>query len=143
MLEGLGADEAHGGPEHAGDLGIVAARMGGACLRIGDRMPGHDQRVQLSQQREGGPVLLASRFAAHARDGEPALGLEPDLAHGVLDQARGLELLEPQLGVLANRVADRDDLLALAVDGLADCALHVIACGHGGSCRVVDRGGRA
>src|SRR5439155_9324949 len=96
-----------------------AARMGGACLRIGDRVPGHDQRVQLSQQREGGPVLLAPRLAAYARDGEPTLGLESDLAHGVLDQARGLELLEPQLGVLANRVADRADLPALAVECLA------------------------
>src|SRR5262249_53924524 len=53
-----------------------------------------------------------------------------DLAHGLLDQLRGLELLEAELRALADRLPDRDDLLALAVDGVADCALDVVECGH-------------
>src|SRR5262245_36632428 len=130
VLKGLGAYETHGCAQHARHLRVVTAGMSRARLRVGDRMSGHHQPVELAQEREGRPVGFATRLAAHARDGEPALGSEPDLAHGLLDQLRGLELLEAELGTLPDRFTEGDDLLALPVDGLADRALDVVECGH-------------
>jgi len=130
VVEGLGAHQPHGRAQHARDLGIVTTGMGRARLRIGHGMPRDDEPVQLAQEGEGGPLALAPCLGAHAGDGQAALRREPDVAHGLFDQLRGLELLEAELRVLADRFADGDDLLALAVDGLADCALDVVECGH-------------
>ena len=140
VFEGLRPDEPHGGPQEPGDLGVVAAGMSRARRGIRDRVSCHHQPVELAQQREGRTVRLAACHATHAGEGKPTLGLEPDLPHGLLDKPRGLELFEAQLRVLPDRLADLDDLLALAVDGLADGAFDVITGGHGGSCRVVGLG---
>src|SRR5215470_10432617 len=118
------------GPQHARHLRVVAAGVRRARLRICHRMPGHHEPVELAQQREGGAVRLSARLAAYAGDGESALGPETDLPHGLLDQLRGLELLEAELGAFPDRLADGDDLLAVPIDGLADCALDVVQCGH-------------
>ena len=60
--------------------------------------------------------------AASARtpvSGEAAPRLQAELAEGLLGQPRGLELLEAQLGLAADALAEADDALGVAVDRLA------------------------
>ena len=94
-------------------------------------MPGHDQPVELAEQREGRAVLGALGLGPHAGDGQPALRLQPELVQGLLDEPRGLELLEAQLRIAADVLAERDDALAIAVDGLATARFTSSRDGHG------------
>ena len=120
VLEGARLEQAHRGAEQPRDLRVVAARVRGARLRIGHRMAGHHQAVELAEQGEGRAVLGARRLGAHAGQGQPAARLEAELAEGLLDQPRGLELLEAELGLAPDALAERDDALRVAVDGGAD-----------------------
>jgi hypothetical protein len=133
VSQGLGIEEAHGGTEQPRHLGIVAAGMSGAALRVRHRMPGHHEPVQLAEQREGGPFLGAARLRADAGDGETGLGRQAEPSQGFLHQTRRLELLEAELRVAPDGLAQPDDRVGAAVDGLADLVLEPDGVGHDGS----------
>src|SRR3989442_983366 len=65
-------------------------------------------------------------------EGEAGLRLEPEPGEGLLDQPRGLDLLEAQLGMLPDPLAEPDDLLGAAVDGGVHALLQLVL-RHGGS----------
>jgi hypothetical protein len=133
MLEGARLAEPHRGAQEAGHLGVVAAGVSGPGLRIRDRMPGHHQPVQLPQQREGRAVLGAPRLGPYPGDREAGPRLEPQLPEGLLGQPRGLELLEAQLGLAPDALADADDALGVAVDGRAHRVLECLSCRRHGA----------
>ena len=67
MVEGPGAEQPHRGAQQSRDLGVVPAGVRRAGLRIGDRVAGHDQPVQLAEEGEGRSVLDAPRFRPDPR----------------------------------------------------------------------------
>src|SRR6266851_5626037 len=73
--------------------------------------PRHHEAVQLPQQREGRAVLDPRDLGPHAGEREAAPRLEPELAERLLGQPRGLELLEAELGLAADALAEPDDAL--------------------------------
>src|SRR6266850_384822 len=130
MVSGLRIQEAHGRAEHAGDLRVVTARVGGARSRVAFRMAGHDERVELAEHGERRPVAAAAAgVGPHTRQREPGPRDQPELLERVLDEPGGLDLLEPELGVAPDLLAEPDDLLAATVDGLVDPLLQ-LALGH-------------
>src|SRR6185295_2351936 len=97
-------------PRH---LGVVAAGVRRARLRVRDRVPRHYQAVELSQQREGRAVLGTRDLGPHAGEREAAARLEPELGERLLGQPRGLEFLEAELGLPADALAQADDALGV------------------------------
>ncbi len=110
----------------------MAAGVRGSRLRIRDRVAGHHQAVQLAQQREGRTVLGARRLRAHPGQREAAARLEPELAERLLGQPGGLELLEAELGLAPDALAQGDDALGVTIDGGADRLLEAGLGLHGG-----------
>src|SRR6266436_2163796 len=81
----------------------------------------------LTEQREGRPVARPSRrLRAHAREREAGPRLEPESGEGLLDQPRRLDLLEAQLRMLADPLAEPDDLLGAPVDGGVHALLQLV-----------------
>ena len=70
-----GADgvEAHRGPEHAGDLRVVAAAMRGAGMRIGERVVGGAQAVELADDGDARAGGSAGDAALDPGEGEAGL----------------------------------------------------------------------
>ena len=131
VVEGLGVEQAHGRPEQPGHLCVVAAGVRGTGLRVGDRVAGDDEGVELAEQREGGTVTAAAgHVGPDPGERQTALGRQAQTPHRLLDQAGGLHFLEAELGVPADRFAETDDLLGALVDGLMNTLLQ-LGFGHG------------
>src|SRR5436309_1688005 len=130
---------------HQDDLRRVArvhARVRRARARVALRMARHDQRVQLAEHGERRPVAApATGVGPHTGQREARPRDQSELLERVLDEPGRLDLLEPELGVAPDLLAQPDDLLAAAVDGLVDPLLQ-LALGHG-VLSVVTRCGRA
>ena len=77
-----GADgvEAHRGAEHAGDLRVVAAAVRGAGMRIGERMVGGAQAVELADDGDGAARRSAGDAALDPGQREAGLRLRPSAA---------------------------------------------------------------
>ena len=54
------ADQPHRDAEHAGDLGVVAAAVRGAGVRVGERVVGGAQAVELADEGEARARRLAA-----------------------------------------------------------------------------------
>src|SRR5438552_812924 len=120
-------EQSRRGAHQRGHLRIVAAGVGGAGGGIAVGMPGVDEGDELTEQRERRPVARPSRrLRAHAREREAGLRLEPDSGEGLLDQPRRLDLLEAQLRMLADPLAEPDDLLGAPVDGGVHALLQLV-----------------
>src|SRR5439155_21223558 len=131
MVGGLRIQQAHRRAEHAGDLRVVAARVRRARARVALRMARHDQRVQLAEHGERRPVAAtATGVGPHTGQREARPRDQSELLERVLDEPGRLDLLEPELGVAPELLAQPDDLLAATVDGLVDPLLQ-LALGHG------------
>ena len=61
-----GGAEADRGAEHAGDLRVVAAGVGGAGVRVGERMVGGAQRIELGDDGDARAAGLAGEAALDA-----------------------------------------------------------------------------
>ena len=128
MSGGPCVHQSHGRAQQAGDLGIVATRVGGTRRWISVGMSDDDERVELAEEGERGPVAGApGQIRAHAGDGEAAPRRETELAQRLLDEPRGLELLEAELGMPADLLPEADDLVPPPVDRLPDVALEVVS----------------
>ena len=83
--------QTHRDAEHAGDLGVVAAAMGGAGMRVGERVVGGAQAVEFAEEREA-----RARASCRARrpltpvSGEAGLRLEAQIAHRSATSGGGL-----------------------------------------------------
>ena len=125
-----GIHQAHRAAQEPRHLGVVATRVSGAGLGIGFGMAGHDERVELAEQRERGPrARAAPQVGAYPGDGEAGLGLESQRAQHLFGELRRLELLEAQLGVAANLLAQLHDLVAPPIDRLPHPPLELVP-GH-------------
>ncbi len=117
MVEGARLQQAHRGAEHARDLRVVPAGVRGARLWVGDGMPHHHEAVELAEERDRRAVPGPPRHVgADPGEGEPGPWHEPHALEGLGDQLGGLELLEPELRLPPDRLAERDDLLPAPVD---------------------------
>src|SRR5438034_107562 len=131
MVGGLRIQQAYRRAEHAGDLRVVAAGVRRARARVALRMARHDQRVQLAEHGERRPVAApATGVGPHTGQREARPRDQSELLERVLDEPGRLDLLEPELGVAPDLLAQPDDLLAAAVDGLVDPLLQLALC-HG------------
>lgn len=110
--------QAHGGAQHGGDLGVVAAGVGGACLPVRLGVQGADHRVQLSHHHDPGAGRTALQIAPDAGDGQMVPERDPELRKGAAHQLRRPPLLEAQLRVGEDLLADPDDGVLMFIDGL-------------------------
>ncbi len=131
MIEGTRLQQPHRRAEHSRDLRIVPAGVGRAGLRIRHRMAHHHEGVELAEERQGGPVARApGGIGPHAGEGQAGARGQSHPLEGLGDELRGLELLEPELGLPPDGLPERDDLLPAPVDR----RLHLLrefALGHG------------
>src|SRR5881296_52485 len=131
VLEGLHGHQADRRADQPGDLGVVAARVSRARLRVGFGMAGDDERVELAQEREGRPrPLPAGDVGPDAREREPGERSQAELAELRLDERRRPRLLKAELRMAPDRFAHLDDLVGVALDGLVDASLELVA-SHG------------
>jgi hypothetical protein len=129
--EGPRLEQAHGRAQHPRDLRVVAAGVRSAGLRIGHRVPHHHEAVQLAEERQRGPIPRApGRVGAHAGQREPGARGQAHALEGLRDELGGLELLEPELGVTADRLPQLDDRGTATVDRRAHL-MHQLGLGHG------------
>src|SRR5438552_13274376 len=70
--------EAHRDAEHAGNLRVVAAAMRRAGVRVGKRVVGGSEAVELANEGEARAWGVALEAALDAGQGEAGLRLEPD-----------------------------------------------------------------
>ena len=104
--------------------------MRGAGVRVGMRVVGGAQAVEFADQREARAGAGALDAALDAGEGEPGLRFEAKPAHRLGDEGGGLLLVEPGLGVVQDRLAELDDLVAAAIDRLAHRLLQFVLAGH-------------
>jgi hypothetical protein len=130
VLEGARLEQAHRRAQHPRHLRVVATGVRGAGLRIGHRVPHHHEAVQLPEERQGGAGPRAPGCVrAHAGQRQPGARREAHALEGLRDELGGLELLESELGMAADRFPQRDDLGAAAVDRRTH-PLHQQGLGH-------------
>jgi hypothetical protein len=84
-------------------------------------MPGDAQAVELADEGEGRPITGSpARVGPHAGHGQPGARLETERFEGLAHQPRRLDLFESHLCVGGDALAETDDLLGAAIDGLVD-----------------------
>src|SRR5262249_59436905 len=89
------------------------------------------ERVQLTDERERRTVTRSStNVGADAREGEPGPRLEAEGPKRLLDETRGLDFLEAELGMAANPFADPHDLVGAPIDRVPQTLLQR-RCVHG------------
>src|SRR5205823_85353 len=98
---------------------VVAAAMGRAGMRVGERVVGGSEAVELTDEREARAGRRAAEAALDAGQRQPGLWREAQFAHLLGDHGGGLAFVEAGLGVMQDRLAELDDLVAVAVDRLA------------------------
>ena len=106
------------GAQHGGDLGVGAAGVGGAGLPVRLGVQGADHRVQLSHHHDPGAGRPALQIAPDAGDGQMVPERDPELRKGAAHQLRRPPLLEAQLRVGEDLLADPDDGVLMFIDGL-------------------------
>jgi len=119
VLGGAGCRETHRDAEHPGDLGVVAAAVRRAGVRVGERVIGGAQRVEFADEGDARPRHAAPDAALDPGQREPGFGAEAEGGHALGNQACGLGLVEPGFGMMEDGFAELDDLIAVAIDGLA------------------------
>ena len=127
MVERLHRVQADRGAEHAGDLRVVAARVRGARHRIRLGMAGHPEPIELADDREAGPApLRAGGNGLDAGHRKPRLRRETEAQQCLLDERRGLRLLESELGKLADALADSHDGVRALIDRAPHLCLELV-----------------
>ncbi len=134
VLEGARVHQPHRGAQHARDLRVVAAGVRGAGGRVGLGMPGDAQAVELADQREGRSVAAAAgHLRAHAGHRQAGARRHPEATERLLHEPGGLHLLESHLGLAADALTERHDLLRASVDRREHPPLQLVP-GHGSRC---------
>ena len=113
----LRGHQAHGRAQHRRRLAVVAACVGRGGRGIGVGVAGHSKTVHLADYRDAGAAAGARQAALDAGDRDLRLVLDAQLGQPLRDEARGLELPEPGLGVAEDRLGDVDEPLSPRVDG--------------------------
>ena len=91
--------------------------------------PATDQRVELADERERRPRALAARhLRPHAREREPRPRRQPEPRERLLDQLRGLHLLESQLRTPPDPLPDPDDVGGPPIHRLEQPPLQLVLC---------------
>ena len=148
-VEDAGRLKTHANAEHHSDLRVVPAGVGRARGGVGVGVSGHEQRIELTHDADGGAGARAAfELALDAGDGDAGAALHSHLAHDAVDDGGRLLLAEAGLRVLEDGLGYANELLAAAVDLLGDAALQVFTGRHGGTPSVVNalmlwRAGRA
>ena len=124
----------------ASHLGVVAAAMGGAGLRIGVSMVGNGKAVQLSHQADGGAVAAVFQIALHSGDGQALLGPQAKAFHNNGKLSGGAVLLKSQFRMGPKVLGKGDDLVFAGIHQRTDFLFHFVhhksglpsaACGRG------------
>ena len=117
--------QGHGGPQHHGYLAMVPAGVGRSRLRVGMGVLVHDQRVQLSQDGQGGACRASNQVGADPGDGQPRPERNAHLGEGPGHQVCSLGLAEPRLRVFQDGLGQADDFVGPVIDFLEDPPLQV------------------
>jgi len=90
-------------------------------------MSGDHERVELAEKRERGTGACApGHVSPHAGQRESGLRDEAEPPELGLDERGRPELLEAELRVTPDLLADRDDRLGVALDRLVDALLELL-----------------
>ena len=122
-----GVVKRHRRAQHPRHLRIVAARVRRPREGIRRGMPRHRQRVELADERKRRPRALAPRhLRPHPREREPRPRRQPDSAQRLLDELRGLHLLESQLRTPPDPLPDPDDVRGSPIHRLQQPPLQLL-----------------
>ena len=127
----LRISQGQGGAHHTGGLGVVAAAVGGAGLRIGVGVVGDGQSVELPHQADGGAVAVRFQIALHAGDGKSLLCPQAQALHRLREFSGGAMLLKAQLGVGPEVLRKGDDLILVRIDPRTDLLFDLVHFGSG------------
>jgi hypothetical protein len=110
-------EQPHRRTEEARDLRVMAARVGGARRWIGVGMAGDAKGVELANQRERWTgATAAGDVEPDASHGEPGPRPPSERSHRLGDERGRLGLLESELRLPADSLAEPDDLFRAALD---------------------------
>ena len=113
-----------------GALRVVAAGVRRPRLRVTAGMVRHDEGVELSHEGHRRPGPIAFQYGPHAGEGQASLGGKAGLGEHRLHTLCCLHLLEPELGLIHDRLADADDTIPMPVDGIAHSLLQTFSVTH-------------
>src|SRR5256885_10014870 len=105
MLGRADGGEAHRDAEHAGNLSVVAAAMRRAGVRVGERVVGGSEAVELADEGEARAGRLALEAALDAGQREAGLRLEAHTAHRLRGEGGGLLFVVAGLRVVEDRLS--------------------------------------
>ena len=126
----FGHSEADGGADHDADLRVVAAGVGRSGHRVGKRVAGHRQRVELAQYGHRRAIVAAAQAGGDARDRHVICVLDSQFVELLADEAGSLKLAEAQFGTTQGLFGDVDDPVAATVDGGLGGGLQGLGTGH-------------
>ena len=130
VLGDLGIPQTYRRAQNAGDLGVVAAAVSRAGDRVGERMLGGAQTVELADEGEPRPRRTTGDPALDAGQSQTGLRRQPQGTHPLGDESGGFHLVEAGLRIAQDRLAETDDRIRMTVDGLADLAFQFSLAGH-------------
>src|SRR5207245_11770408 len=106
-------------------VGPAGGPGAGRGIRLG--MAGDAERIELADDRKARPAALrARRDRLDAGHREPGLRLEPEAGERLLDEGGGLRLLEAELRIPADALAEADDGLGPLIDRAPHLALQLV-----------------
>ena len=131
VLGDVGAGQSDRGTQHPGDLGVVAAAVRRAGARVGERVVGGTQAVELADECQPRPRRAARKPALDPGQRQSRARRQSERAHPLGDESRGPGLVEAGFGVAQDGFAEIDDRVGMAVDRLANGAFQLVLSGHG------------
>ena len=119
--------QGHHGSDDSGQLGVVAAAVGGAGLRVGVRMVRDGEGVHLADDSHGDPLFAFSfQIALHAGDSQPGLRLQAVLLRIFHKLLSGAVLLVAHLRVMPDVPPECLDFLLILINDLTDFLFNVV-----------------
>ncbi len=118
------------GAQHPGDLSVVAAAVRRPGDRVGERVLRGPQAVELADKGEPRARRAAGEPALDTGQCQTGTRRQAQGTHPLGDQSGGPHLVEAGLGVAEDRLAEIDDGVGVAVNGLADRPLQLVFAAH-------------
>src|SRR6202030_2515257 len=116
--------------QHPGDLRVVATAVGRPGDRIGERVLRGPQAVELADKGEPGAWRSTGQPALDTGQRQTGAGRQAKGPHLIGDQSGRLHLVEAGLRMAEDRLAEIDDGVGVAVNGLADRSLQLVFAAH-------------
>ncbi len=118
--------ETHRCAEHHADLTVVSTSVRRPRVRIGVRMPGHAERIQLADHRHGRAGLPSANIALHAGQSDTGFVRNIEFVKFFTDIARGVHFHESGFRIVEDRLGNIDQPFTAGIDGGSGLSLEFI-----------------